>query len=70
MSVPFAGQMLLGTLISTRIVCPGSKALLAGLKLTPFNPLLVADQFKLRLVEVLVSETKHIQNPAGLRMHC
>lgn len=57
-------------MISTWIVFSGSKVLLAGLKLTPFNPLLVADQLKLRLVEVLVSETKHIQNPAGLRMHC
>jgi hypothetical protein len=70
MSVPVAGQLLCGTVISTRIVCPGGKVPLAGLKLTPFNPLLVADQLKLTLVEVLVRETKHIQNPVGSRVHC
>jgi hypothetical protein len=38
------------------MVCLGKRVLLAGLKLTPLNPLL-ADHFKLKVKEVLVSET-------------
>ncbi len=55
--IPFVGQSLIGTVIFTLMVCLGKRVLLSGLKLTPFKPLLLADQFKLRLVEVLVSET-------------
>ena len=55
--IPFVGQSLIGTVICTEIVCPGDKVPLDGLKLTPFIPLLVADQPKLRFVEEFVNET-------------
>jgi hypothetical protein len=41
----------------TEIVCPGGRVPVEELKLTPFIPLLEADQFKLRFVEVFVNET-------------
>lgn len=46
LSMPFTGQSLFGTVICTRIVCLGERVLLAGLKLMPFIPLLLADQLK------------------------
>jgi len=43
-------------LILTEIVCPGDRVPIDGLKLTPFIPLLEADQCKLRFGEVFVNE--------------
>jgi len=46
----------------TEFVCPDRKVLLVGLMVMLFT-LLVADQFKLRVFELLVSETEHSQLP-------
>jgi hypothetical protein len=50
-------QLLYGTIISMRSVCPGAIVSLDGLKLIPGTPVLEADQVRLRLFELLVKET-------------
>ena len=50
-------QLLYGTIISTRSVCPGPMVSLDGLKLIPGTPVLEADQLRLKLFELLVKDT-------------
>jgi len=49
--------------------CPGDNLPVDGLILM-FFILLVADQFKLRVFELLVSKTEHSQLPIWSSMHC
>ena len=62
--IPFPGveQSLCGMLKYTEFVCPDRKVPLVGLMVMLFT-LLVADQLKLRVFELLVSETEHSQLP-------
>ena len=68
--IPFVGQSLIGTVICTEIDRPGGRVPLDGLRLMPFIPLVLADQFKLTVFELLVSNTEHIQRPSvGSSVH-
>jgi hypothetical protein len=70
-SIPLVGQLLTGTVTCTWVVCPGDKVPLNWLRFTPFKPLLFADQFNLRVFELLVNETEHLQRPpVWSSVHC
>ena len=67
---PLGEQSLWGMLNCTELVCPDCKVPLEGLMATLLR-LLEADQFKLRVFELLVSETEHSQlPPVGPSLHC
>ena len=50
-------QLLYGTVISTRSVCPGAIVSLDGLNVIPDTPVLEADQLRLKLFELFIKET-------------
>ena len=67
---PLGEQSLWGMLNCTGLVCPDCNVPLDGL-MTTLLRLLEADHFKLRVFELLVSETEHSHvPPVGSSLHC